>query len=80
VGSEFSKLQTAFGALRDGRARRDHATNLWGRFASRLDTAPAAGRTIVFAVSGYIPVVSDTNFNVTGKVTIAGQTSSWRPW
>ncbi|MEO7317499.1 MAG: hypothetical protein ABIZ56_00775, partial [Chthoniobacteraceae bacterium] len=40
-----------------------------------LDTTPAAGRTIVFAVSGYIPVVSDTNFNVPSKVTIAGQTA-----
>lgn len=46
-----------------------------GSLRNGLDTAPAAGRTIVFAVSGYIPVVSDTNFNVPAKVTIAGQTA-----
>lgn len=40
-----------------------------------LNTAPPEGRTIVFAVSGYIPVDSDTNFNVPDKVTIAGQTA-----
>ncbi|MEY3894809.1 MAG: hypothetical protein RLZZ214_328, partial [Verrucomicrobiota bacterium] len=46
-----------------------------GSLRTGLDTAPAAGRTIVFAVSGYIPVVSDTNFDVPSKVTIAGQTA-----
>ena len=56
-----------------------HVTNLnnsgAGSLRTGLDTTPAAGRTIIFAVSGYIPVVSDTNFNVPSKVTIAGQTS-----
>lgn len=46
-----------------------------GSLRNGLDTAPAAGRTIVFAVSGYIPVVSDTDFDVPSKVTIAGQTA-----
>lgn len=40
-----------------------------------LDTAPAGGRTIVFAVSGYIPVTSDTQFDVPANVTLAGQTA-----
>ncbi len=56
-----------------------HVTNLnnngAGSLRAGLNTVPAAGRTIVFAVSGYIPVVSDTNFNVPSKVTIAGQTA-----
>ena len=46
-----------------------------GSLREGLNSAPAAGRTIMFAVSGYIPVVSDTNFNVPSKVTIAGQTA-----
>ncbi len=46
-----------------------------GTLREALDTAPAGGRTIVFAVSGYIPVVSDTNFQVPANVTIAGQTA-----
>lgn len=46
-----------------------------GSLREGLNTAPTAGRTIVFAVSGYIPVVSDTNFNVPSNVTIAGQTA-----
>ncbi|MEX1048893.1 MAG: autotransporter-associated beta strand repeat-containing protein [Akkermansiaceae bacterium] len=46
-----------------------------GSLRTGLDTAPATGRTIIFAVSGYIPVVSDTNFDVPSKVTIAGQTA-----
>ena len=46
-----------------------------GSLRTGLDSAPAAGRTIMFAVSGYIPVVSDTNFDVPSKVTIAGQTA-----
>ncbi|MBN2784848.1 MAG: hypothetical protein JXR25_08470, partial [Pontiellaceae bacterium] len=46
-----------------------------GTLREALDTAPAAGRTIVFAVSGYIPVNSDTNFQVPANVTIAGQTA-----
>lgn len=46
-----------------------------GSLREGLNTAPASGRTIIFAVSGYIPVVSDTNFNVPSNVTIAGQTA-----
>ena len=46
-----------------------------GSLREGLNTVPAAGRTILFAVSGYIPVVSDTNFNVPSHVTIAGQTA-----
>ena len=46
-----------------------------GTLREALDTAPASGRTIVFAVSGYIPVNSDTNFQVPENVTIAGQTA-----
>ena len=46
-----------------------------GTLREALDTVPAAGRTIVFAVSGYIPVNSDTNFQVPANVTIAGQTA-----
>ena len=46
-----------------------------GTLRDALNTVPAAGRTIVFAVSGYIPVVSDTNFQVPNNVTIAGQTA-----
>lgn len=46
-----------------------------GSLREGLNTVPAGGRTIVFAVSGYIPVVSDTNFNVPSNVTIAGQTA-----
>ena len=70
-----------FGAYATGGRGGDvyYVTNLnnngAGSLRTGLDTAPAAGRTIVFAVSGYIPVVSDTNFNVPSKVTIAGQTA-----
>lgn len=70
-----------FGAYATGGRGGDvyYVTNLnnngAGSLRNGLDTAPAAGRTIVFAVSGYIPVVSDTNFNVPSKVTIAGQTA-----
>jgi autotransporter-associated beta strand protein len=46
-----------------------------GSLREGLNSAPAAGRTIMFAVSGYIPVVSDTNFNIPSKVTIAGQSA-----
>ena len=46
-----------------------------GSLREALNTAPASGRTILFAVSGYIPVVSDTNFQVPSNVTIAGQTA-----
>lgn len=57
-----------------------------GSFQNGIATVPPAGRTIVFAVSGYIPI---RKLHLTaGKVTIAGQTapgggvglvgSSWR--
>ena len=70
-----------FGAYATGGRGGDvyHVTNLnnngAGSLRAGLNTAPPEGRTIVFAVSGYIPVVSDTNFNVPSKVTIAGQTA-----
>ncbi len=70
-----------FGAYATGGRGGDvyYVTNLnnngAGSLRVGLSTAPASGRTIVFAVSGYIPVVSDTNFNVPSKVTIAGQTA-----
>lgn len=46
-----------------------------GSLREGLNTAPPEGRTIVFAVSGYIPVNSDTSFDVPDNVTIAGQTA-----
>lgn len=70
-----------FGAYAKGGRGGDvyYVTNLnnngSGSLRVGLNTAPAEGRTIVFAVSGYIPVVSDTNFNVPANVTIAGQTA-----
>ena len=46
-----------------------------GSLADAIATAPASGRTIVFAVSGYIHVPS-SNLRVTNsKITIAGQTA-----
>jgi pectate lyase len=46
-----------------------------GSLADGIATAPAGGRTIVFAVSGYIPVPS-SNLRITrNKITIAGQTA-----
>lgn len=44
-----------------------------GSFADAVATAPAAGRTIVFGVSGYIPI---NKFNLNkSRITIAGQTA-----
>lgn len=44
-----------------------------GSFRNGIETVPAAGRTIVFAVSGHIPI---NGLRLTGsKVTIAGQTA-----
>lgn len=44
-----------------------------GSFADAVATAPASGRTIVFGVSGYIPV---NKFNLNkSRITIAGQTA-----
>ncbi|MEK7951484.1 autotransporter-associated beta strand repeat-containing protein [Luteolibacter soli] len=58
-----------------------HVTNLnasgAGSFAEAIGTVPAAGRTIVFDVSGYIrlPSGSDGTRLTSSKVTIAGQTA-----
>lgn len=48
-----------------------------GSFADAIGTVPAAGRTIVFEVSGYIrfPNGSDGTRLTSSKVTIAGQTA-----
>ncbi len=46
-----------------------------GSLAQGLATVPTAGRTIVFAVSGYIPVPSSALRLTASKVTIAGQTA-----
>ncbi len=46
-----------------------------GSLADGIATAPTGGRTIVFAVSGYIPVPS-SNLRITkNEITIAGQTA-----
>jgi autotransporter-associated beta strand protein len=58
-----------------------HVTNLnasgAGSFAEGIGTVPAAGRTIVFDVSGYIRLPSGSNGTrlTSSKVTIAGQTA-----
>lgn len=58
-----------------------HVTNLnasgAGSFADAIATVPAAGRTIVFDVSGYIRLPSGSNGTrmTASKVTIAGQTA-----
>ena len=58
-----------------------HVTNLnasgSGSFADAIATVPAAGRTIVFDVSGYIRIPSGSGGlrMTTSKVTIAGQTA-----
>ncbi|MDQ8188922.1 hypothetical protein [Roseibacillus persicicus] len=70
-----------FGAFAAGGRGGDvyYVTNLnnngAGSFREGLNTAPSTGRTVIFAVSGHIPVNSDTNFNVPSHVTIAGQTA-----
>jgi autotransporter-associated beta strand protein len=46
-----------------------------GSFAQGLATVPAAGRTIVFEVSGYIPIIPRSLKLASPKVTIAGQTA-----
>ena len=49
-----------------------------GSFANGIQTAPAAGRTIVFAVSGHIRLPSGSGGGLTidkDKITIAGQTA-----
>ncbi|MHA3775169.1 autotransporter-associated beta strand repeat-containing protein [Verrucomicrobiota bacterium sgz303538] len=55
-----------------------HVTNLntsgAGSFADAIATVPAAGRTIVFDVSGYIHIGKELRVTA-NKVTIAGQTA-----
>ncbi len=47
-----------------------------GSLRNGVETAPASGRTIVFAVSGYIPLPGGSAFRmVQNKITIAGQTA-----
>jgi autotransporter-associated beta strand protein len=46
-----------------------------GSLANGIANAPAAGRTIVFAVSGYIPIPSSGLRITKPKITIAGQTA-----
>lgn len=46
-----------------------------GSFAEGVATAPEAGRTIVFAVSGYIPVPGKNLRLTRPRLTIAGQTA-----
>jgi autotransporter-associated beta strand protein len=54
-------------------------TNLNGSGAGSLrngiETAPSSGRTILFAVSGYIPLPGGNLRLVQNKITIAGQTA-----
>lgn len=72
-----------FGANANGGRGGDvyHVTNLnpsgAGSFAEGIASVPAAGRTIVFDVSGYIrfPSGSGGTRMTTSKVTIAGQTA-----
>ncbi len=45
-----------------------------GSFRHAVDTAPAAGRTIVFAISGTINLESDVNID-SPNITVAGQTA-----
>lgn len=71
-----------FGAATSGGRFGDvyHVTNLSpdpkteGSFAHGLATVPQNGRTIVFDVSGYIPINGKLTLN-RGNVTIAGQTA-----
>lgn len=46
-----------------------------GSLAEGLATVPTAGRTIVFAVSGFIPISGSSLRLAQSKVTIAGQTA-----
>lgn len=56
-----------------------HVTNLGnsgtGSLRYGIENAPAAGRTIVFAVSGYIPIPSSGLRITKPNITIAGQTA-----
>jgi len=46
-----------------------------GSLADAIATAPTAGRTIVFGISGYIPIPSSGLRITKPKITIAGQTA-----
>ena len=91
-GASFARAQASipafpgaegFGAYSNGGRGGDvyYVTNLnasgAGSFADAIATVPSAGRTIVFAVSGYIrfPSGSGGTRMTKGKVTIAGQTA-----
>jgi autotransporter-associated beta strand protein len=70
-----------FGAYATGGRGGDvyYVTNLnangAGSLRSGIDNAPATGRTIVFAVSGYISLPGSNLRLVQNKITIAGQTA-----
>jgi hypothetical protein len=70
-----------FGAYATGGRGGDvyHVTNLKangeGSLRHGVETAPTTGRTIVFAVSGYIPLPGKNLRLVQNKITIAGQTA-----
>ncbi|GAA5118826.1 autotransporter-associated beta strand repeat-containing protein [Luteolibacter yonseiensis] len=71
-----------FGAYATGGRGGDvyYVTNLnasgAGSLRNGVETAPSNGRTIVFAVSGYIPLPGGIAFRmVRNKITIAGQTA-----
>ena len=70
-----------FGAYATGGRGGDvyYVTNLnssgVGSLRYGIDNAPSSGRTIVFAVSGYIPISGGNLRIVQNKVTIAGQTA-----
>ncbi|WP_367873303.1 autotransporter-associated beta strand repeat-containing protein [Luteolibacter sp. Populi] len=70
-----------YGAYANGGRGGDvyHVTNLGnigtGSLRYGIETAPVAGRTIVFAVSGYIPIPSSGLRMTKPNVTIAGQTA-----
>jgi autotransporter-associated beta strand protein len=86
VGTAFGQIPAfpgaqGFGAHATGGRGGDvyYVTNLNASGAGSLrygiESAPSAGRTIVFAVSGYIPLPGGNLRLVQNKITIAGQTA-----